>query len=286
MRSKLRVDGPAIGSSSDQFAYIYARLEETPQAMAAAFFTRGGPHGNFDPDQFLAYLVACYGDPNTEQRALSKLESMTQGERESFASFLPKFEKELADSGGADWSDVVKINHLKRAINHEMRTYLTGQLSLPKDYPSFVNALQNLGANLDDLRFHTRKRRPRIGSRSPSPVQKTKSDTIPAKGDEMDWEPTKISRVIRQANKELEGKRAKWVDRAEMDRRRKEGRCLRCGRTGCNVAECPLLPPRRPSQATKVQARRTKPVLDAVIDEDEEVTDNSLYEVDEESGKE
>lgn len=74
--------------------------------MAAAFFTRGGPDGNFDRDQFLAYMMACYVDPNIEQRALSKPKSMTQGERESFASFLPKFEKELADSGGADWSDI------------------------------------------------------------------------------------------------------------------------------------------------------------------------------------
>jgi hypothetical protein len=102
----------------------------------------------------------------------------------------------------------------------------------------------------------------------------------------MDWEPTKINRVIQKQNRELQGKRAKWVDQEELDRRRKEGRCFRCGRTGCSVAECPLLPPRRPSQATKVQAKRTKPVLDAVIDEDEEVTDDSSYDVDGESGKE
>lgn len=46
MRSKLRVDGTAIGSPADRFAYIYARLEETPQAMAAVFFFKGWPRWN------------------------------------------------------------------------------------------------------------------------------------------------------------------------------------------------------------------------------------------------
>ncbi|KJZ68461.1 hypothetical protein HIM_12148 [Hirsutella minnesotensis 3608] len=55
MQSKLRVDGVAIGSPADQFAYIYARLDQIPQSMAAAFFERGGPDGRFDPDLFMQY---------------------------------------------------------------------------------------------------------------------------------------------------------------------------------------------------------------------------------------
>ncbi|KAJ6436802.1 retrovirus polyprotein [Purpureocillium lavendulum] len=110
MQSKLRADGLALGGPPDQFAYIYARLDQTPQAMAAAFFEKGGPDGRFDPSQFMQYLTGCYGDPNVEQRALARLEAMRQG-----------------------------------------------QLNLPKEYPGFVNALQNLGANLEDLHFHSRK---------------------------------------------------------------------------------------------------------------------------------
>ncbi|KAJ6437992.1 retrovirus polyprotein [Purpureocillium lavendulum] len=157
MQSKLRADGLALGGPPDQFAYIYARLDQTPQAMAAAFFEKGGPDGRFDPSQFMQYLTGCYGDPNVEQRALARLEAMRQGDKESFASFLPKFERELADSGGASWGDSVRINSLKRVINQELRTHLAGQLNLPKEYPGFVNALQNLGANLEDLHFHSRK---------------------------------------------------------------------------------------------------------------------------------
>lgn len=201
MRSKLRVDGHAIGGLPDQFAYIYSRLDETPQAMAAAYFEKGGQDGLSDPAGFLAYLATCYGDPNSEQRALSRLETMRQGPKENFATFLPKFEKELADSGGATWGDSVKINSLKRVINGELRTHLAGQLNLPTRYPEFVNALQSLGANLDELRFYTRQqdqpanqtkhRNQRAKETSPQPPTTQKEETT----EKMDWEPTKAGKA-------------------------------------------------------------------------------------------
>lgn len=86
MLSKLQVDGPAIGDHRDQFAYIYAMLEQTPQSMVTAFFKKGAPDGMRNPNLFL-YLVDSYADPNIEQRAISRLETMRQGERENFISF-------------------------------------------------------------------------------------------------------------------------------------------------------------------------------------------------------
>jgi hypothetical protein len=201
MRSKLHVDGPALGGSLDQFVYIYSRLDKTPQAMAAAYFEKGGLDGSSNPEEFLKYLTTCYGDPNIEQRALSRLETMRQGVKENFASFLPKFEKELADSGGASWGDSVKINSLKRVINGELRSHLAGQLNLPTRYPEFVNALQSLGANLDELRFYNRNqdqsanlskhRNHRPKEKNPQPPTKPKEES----SDQMDWEPTKAGKV-------------------------------------------------------------------------------------------
>lgn len=222
MQSKLRVDDPALGEPSDQFAYIYSRLAETPQATAAAFFEKGGSNQQFEPSEFMTYLASCYGDPNIEQRALSRLETMRQGDKESFASFLPKFERELADSGGASWADSVRINALKRVVNQELRSHLAGQLSLPKTYPSFVNALQSLGANLEELRFYNRK----LGNqqeqrRGPSPNQEQPRQRSPPSkeaSDQMDWEPTKVRRY-----------------RSKLPDRRK---CYRCGEVGHIIAHC------------------------------------------------
>jgi hypothetical protein len=201
MESKLQVDGPALGGPADQFAYIYARLDQTPQSLAAAYFRRGGNDGSRNPAEFMEYLSSCYGDPHLKQRALNRLETMRQDQKESFAAFLPRFERELADSGGANWDDEIKINALRRVLNREMETYLIGQLILPTAYPGFVNALQSLGANIEGHRFRNRKtdhqqpfrRNPNHGEgnrdRQPPPTQK--EGTI----DQMDWEPTKAGKA-------------------------------------------------------------------------------------------
>jgi hypothetical protein len=39
---------------------------------------------------------------------------------------LPRFEKEMADAGGANWAAAVKISYLKKALNREMRRELKG----------------------------------------------------------------------------------------------------------------------------------------------------------------
>jgi hypothetical protein len=277
MRNKLDIDGPAIGSPSDQFAYVFSRLEEGPQAMAAAYFKNGGHDGTRNPSRFLDYLETCYGDPNLEKGALGRLGDMTQGDKESFATFLPRFERELADSGGATWADAVKINYLSRALNKEMSDRLVAQLNLPRDYPGYVNSLQTLGANIDNMRRHKKFRA--LPHTPPSDHIATKSRSQPLVTepavDSMDWEPTRISQAIHKANEKLKGRRAKWVDQAEIDRRKSEGRCLRCGRTGCRVNKCPLLPAKRPEPSNGTKVARSKPVLKAEVEDENGESDLS-----------
>jgi len=184
MTGKLRVDGLTIGSLADQFTYIYSRLDNSPQAMAAAFYENNSNTENASPINFLKYLDTCYGDPNLEQRAQGRLETMRQGDRENFANFLPRFEKELAESGGSAWSNSVQINALKRVINADLRSHLANQLNLPQEYTGFVKSVQNLGANLEELRFLNKK----PGSRYNPP--NTNRDRDP---DTMEWESTKIN---------------------------------------------------------------------------------------------
>ncbi len=62
------------------------------------------------------------------------------------------------------------------------------------------------------------------------------------------------------------GKRAKWVDEKETALRRKEKRCLRCGRDGCWISECPLLPARRPTPPARAYMKKSNPKLPRVED--------------------
>ena len=147
MEYKLEIDGPAIGTDKDRFVCIFSRLEKGAKSMTTTFAQRGGPGGVFNPTAFLTYLTSCYGNPNLKQQALERLADLRQGDKEGFSAFLPRFEKELADSGGADWPDVVQISYLRRSVNAGLEKLLRGQRDMPTDYPGFVRELQVLGCD-------------------------------------------------------------------------------------------------------------------------------------------
>lgn len=213
MRSKLRVDGEAIGSPQDQFSYVFARLDRTPQNMTIAYVEKGGNNASYDPQDFLAYLDQCYGDPNSQRRAIDRLRAIRQKEGESFASFLPKFERELADSGGGDWAELVQINYLEGALSDTLKDRLVNVTETPTDYQGFVRVLQTIGSRLDSLSYRRRQHEP--------------EKREPPQESAMDWEPTKTT---------LASSRAK----DSLTRKGKEGRaCFECRRVGHLARDCP-----------------------------------------------
>ncbi|KAK4220780.1 hypothetical protein QBC38DRAFT_524797 [Podospora fimiseda] len=277
MKNKLSVDSPALGSPSDQFAYNrYSRLESTPQNMTIAFVERGGTDGSHDPQQYLRYLNECYGDPNAQSRAIDRLRNL--------------FEKELADADGGTWSDAVRINYLEGALNTKIRERLVGCLDTPKNYGEFVQVLQFLSSKIDSFEFSKKRNhtRTQLSSYDSRPHREQNRQTVESvTAEEMDWEPTRINQAVHKANKELKGKRAKWVEQAEINRRRSEGRCLRCGRTGCKIDRCPLLPAKRPQLTNETRVGKSKPVLKAEVEEeDEESDDFTMDQSEDESLKE
>jgi len=102
----------------------------------------------------------------------------------------------------------------------------------------------------------------------------------------MDWEPTKISKATLEQNKQLAGKRTKWVNREEMERRRREGSCFRCGRKECRIDKCPLSPAKRPDTTERTRVKKSEPKLPKVEDLIElDDSDSSASEVDDGESK-
>ena len=152
-----------------------------------------------------------------------------------------------------------------------MRRELKSQLNMPKDYHAYLRALHDLGANLDEFRSSSQRRSPwrpsqkETQERARTPPLRPLLPRTPSP-DVMDWEPTKVSKAVQRQNQELAGKRAKWADEKEMALRRREKRCLRCGREGCWITECPLLPPKRPDSHSRARVKKSRPKLPKVED--------------------
>ncbi|KAM4056773.1 reverse transcriptase (RNA-dependent DNA polymerase) [Hirsutella rhossiliensis] len=148
--------------------------------MAAAYYEQGGIDGARSPDLFLDYLNRRYGDPNAKARALDRLRSLKQKPDESFASFFPKFEKELADSGGGEWADVVQINYLEGAINNRLKS-------------SLVSAIASISTNDNKAASRGQERSmvvyPNRSSPDKAPSPGSPTTSSPPSDDQMDWEP-------------------------------------------------------------------------------------------------
>ena len=238
--NKLFVDGNAIGSHQDQMLYLFSRLTGTAASMAATKVQNLLVTGSGTGEHFLSYLDNIFGDPNKEARAQQRLFNLKQKDQESFSSFLPKFETNLAQAGGSEYTDHHKISLLKNNLNKELRTYLVGRV-IPPDWQGFVSTLLTISSDVDAFKYVSRR-----GYQAP-----------PRNPDSMDWEATRANHTTTTKNGERP--RAKWVTREVLDYRKAKQLCLRCGNQGHMVKNCNYLPPTRPQNKVSVQIAQAQP---------------------------
>ena len=62
------------------------------------------------------------------------------------------------------------------------------------------------------------------------------------------------STKIQKKNKALQRKKAKWVSKKEIAKRKAKKRCLRYSQKGYSTKKCPLLPAVRPAQSLNIAA--------------------------------
>ena len=167
-----------------------------------------------DAATFVRHLDSVYIDPNAAVRVLNRLQAMKQG-RESFATFLSKFEKELGKSQLTMVLDMVKIGYLCGALNTKMQCAMIGPVTYT-DYGGFVQALLVVGSQLDCLQYQKGR----------TALITTPSHVWPD-GDEMDWTPT-VQKV----------KLRKRLTANEQQKCRQEGRCFNCLKRGHRANDC------------------------------------------------
>ena len=235
-KHKLEADGAAIGTHMAQFRYLYSRLTgdaaKTVLARAEAFTREESGSGQ----SFLEYLETIYGDPNKMSRAMQTLLNMKQGERESFSTFLPRFETTLANAGASSLPDMQKISMLKNALNKELRYQLVSVHNRVHHWGTYISEVQTINSELEALHHNNRKT-----FTPPHGHQQHQSSST------MEWEHTPpIPHVNAASAKEATGKRATWVSKATIQFRRERGLCLRCGNKGHLVRECKFLSPHNP----------------------------------------
>lgn len=234
IRDKLEVDGDLIGSARARWYGINQCLGEKPKRVVATFYAAGGSNLRYDAEEFLKYLELSYGDPNQASKAAMRLRTIKQGERQSFAAFLPTFEQTLAEAGGSNWADAAKLTLLDSALHDTLRRALVA-VDLSSDYAEWIRQVMRVSYKLEAISTGSAK-----WARHPNPSSLPRDTQRDKDGD------VRMTGVMAAATGSKKPQRARWVPEEEIQKRRQERRCFRCGASAHIVSECPYLPATRP----------------------------------------
>jgi hypothetical protein len=233
MYAKLTTD-KAHEPESVRFWYMHSRLRGEALTQVEPWVNAVHQNDQHSVDGLVEQLRAAYDDAQAAQRASSKLTTMRQGNK-SFAAFLAEFDRTILEAGGLTWADQVKKTFLNNCLSKELKTALVPVIA-PAVYREYCSLLHTVSNNLEALKDDKHRTTPQF----------TTPETVPAP-DIMDWAPTPIQVATART------KRAQWVEKDILQKRREEERCLRCGEGGHFVSGCTLLP------AVPPKGIRTKP---------------------------
>ena len=102
MRDKIVIDRALYENDAALWYLINSCLDTALRQVVATFYAAGGPEGRRNPNAFMMYLDRTYKDRNLEAKATAKLRTLYQSEEQSFAAFLPRFDRVLLEAGGGE----------------------------------------------------------------------------------------------------------------------------------------------------------------------------------------
>jgi hypothetical protein len=258
MEGKIEEDAAAIGNEKSQLRYIYARLEGSAKTNITTFYELELRKTHPSPEALLNRLDVLYGERNCKDKAIQALHTIRQREDEPFTAFYPRFEKEIANAEAESWEDSSKISYLRNALHPKLKAHLIGcSKSDLQSYMAFATKCEEVSNQMEifgEWKGMLENSYDKRGAKQYGEIHPHGSGTAVSKEDIMEWEPTTAIRANnirtrrnrtgypskRPEDQALLGKRAKWVDKSEISKRWEEGRCLRCGRDGCRIEQCPL----------------------------------------------
>jgi hypothetical protein len=229
--------------------------------------------GAMDEEELISHLDSRFIDHFEIQRAKQSLNKLKQGNM-SFTEFLSKYES-LADlARTVTQDDDTRIDHLESKLNDDFgvavslairRFTSNGNGIRNLTYQEYVKAVQSLELDLKGREIARGKDNAgntgiktifggvvqngprRSNNTTVAPPQRMVSENTNRSHDVDAMEVDPPGPVINSST--ARGPRARWVSREELDARKRQGCCLRCGNTGHRIRQCPYAPAAQPNHA-------------------------------------
>jgi hypothetical protein len=278
-RHKLEVDY-AECSEKVKYLAIHNKLRGDAAAQLAPWFKAVKGMKDEVAERIFDQLELSFGDPHKKEKAARKLHHLRQGNR-SFMEYFVEYRRLIMEAGGASWPEDVKKSYLRAGINRELQELMIGRENSDQGFESYCDELKRISDQAEAFQQRNRQFRRNEGNqrppRNPTTPATTSTPTITrdqapaaaapgAAPDTMDWQPSGPASI---AN----ARRAKWVSKEELDKRRKERRCIRCGANNHLVKDCPYKPARPPRAAPATPAPVT--LIEPTLDDEDNTSEES-----------
>lgn len=227
------------------------------------------------PQDWIQQLQLSFGDPHLKEKAQRKLHKLRQSQH-SFMECFTEFRKLVLEAGGTCWPSAIKKSYLGAGLNQELQRSMIGLGSEEQSFEEYCSELKRVSDQLEA--FNLRNRSLRVSRPLPTTTANYDSSSpvnrkAPlAAGNNMEWEPTGSARIA-------QGRRAKWVSQEEMQKRKEQGDCYRCGASSHQVLHCPFQKAKRLRTVARMQTEK-EPHLEL---QTERNTDTPLLDSDSEN---
>lgn len=209
--------------------------------------------GAFTLENFFAQMRLQFNDEDRQRKAMTRLNELRQLQS-SFEEYHAEFQRLLYESGGGlTWDDNNKISRFQHGMNIKLQTATVAIIGTT--FEQYVRDVKIIAERLEAINRRSNNWRNNGHSRNPPA----------ASHDPMEWEPTVNS---------LSNRRAKWVDERELQRRKDNRLCYRCGSSEHIVPRCPYQPAVRPGGRRPPAPRVSRIKEFPQLDDDEDKEDN------------
>lgn len=267
LMAKLRIDAAAIGDEENRVWYAFGRLTGTASKRIFPWMQMATGTPEFTVENLMSQMRTAFSDPRQQQKAMSRLNSIKQGNR-SLREFLSEFDRLILEAQGWAWADNVKKGYLKAAVALRILEKMVG-VEEKEQYSGYCDQLRMVDDQIHEISEVNRRK---VFAQEARAARAATTGTAHITGpDAMEWEPSATASVgnIRA--------RAAWVSKEEIQRRKTGRLCFRCGDAGHAVAQCLQLPAIRPAGKTTVLRAAPAVVVKPIPGEDtpiEELSEN------------
>ena len=255
LEAKLRIDAAAIGGMDELVWFAFGRLKGTAAGRIWAWMNWAKDTERFTLVNLFQEMDKSFDDPQKQNKALAELNAARQGGRD-LRTFLSDFDRLILEARGWSWDDSVRKGFLKAALDKKYLRALIGSVE-SSEYREFCSDLQRIDNQLSEV-ANLDRRRPNQAPGSTNTAKDNPSSS--GGGDSMEWQPTGDTFVSAAKTRRKTGPPAKWVSKEELERRKENQLCLRCGSSEHYLRSCKYGPAKKPdsSKGKGVQAAATK----------------------------